>query len=306
MSGGGSGGGGNNTVTQVQQIPQYQQDFSQSNQDLARSLAANPYPQYQGQLVAGQTGMQDQGQQMAVGAANSYQPGMQNAQNVAQASLTGINPMQYSPTTPGAVDAFMSPYVQASLQPQIQNLQQQIAGQQLQNNAHATQANAFGDARQGVQGALIDHYGNQDLTNLVGQGYNTAYNNAVGAMGTQQQAALQEQGVGLQGAGALAGLAGQQQALGITGANAVYNAGAQQQALQQQQLNSGYQQFQNQAQWPYQMLNIRESALSNSPYSIANSTTVPNGNTTAQGIGTFASLAGALGSLGSTGTKAAA
>ena len=303
FGGSGSGSsGGTNTVTQVQQIPQYQQDFSQSNQALAQSLASQPYPQYQGPLVAGQNSLQDQGQQMAVGASTAYQPGMTNAQNVAQSALTGINPLQYSPTNPGAVQSFMDPYVQASLQPQIQNLQQQIAGQQQQNNAQATGDNAFGDARQGVQSALIDNYGNQNLTNLVGQGYNTAYNNAINAMGTQQQAALQEQNVGLNGSNILANQAGQDQTLGLAGANAVYGAGAQQQALTQQQYNSAYQQFQNQAQWPYQMLNIDESALSNSPYSISNSTTVPNGNTTAQGLGAFTSLAGLLGTLGSSST----
>jgi hypothetical protein len=75
--------------------------------------------------------------------------------------------------------------------------------------------------------------------------------------------------------------------------------------LGQQELNQAYQQFLNQANWPYQMLNIRESALSNSPYNMVNATTVPQANMAAQGFGATLSGIGSLGSLlsGNSGTN---
>ncbi len=403
------GGGSQNTTTQVQQIPDFEQDASQSNQALAASLASQPYPTYQGNLIQGLTPLQSTGEYQAVQAANAYQPGLQQAANTTNSALdpsafnnystaasdtigTGLNSnnvnaltgaaagavgnalnpsgvnaysnaatgtlgqaLQTNAATPGAINAYMSPYLQASLAPQITNLNTQLAQQQQGINTTATQANAFGDARQGAAQSLQNYYGNQALNSLVSSGYNTAYNNAVSGLQAQQQAGLsaagqlgnlgslqaQEQQIGLSGAGTLgnlgnlqnaeqntqlsgasqygnlaqlqagqqglqlqggaqqANLAGLAQSLGLSGANATYAAGQQQQTVGQQELNSAYQQYLNQVNWPYQMLNVRESALSNSPYNIATSVQLPQANTVAQGVGAATGLAGLLGSLGS-------
>lgn len=347
-SGGGGSSGGQNTVTQVQQIPQFEQDFAQSNQNLARSLGSQNYPTYQGSLVAGQTPLQNAGQAMAGTAAGAYQPDLSAAENTNKTALTGIDPLSGNPQTwgnPGwqtvqpqlnqgmsqislnpanasTVKQFMSPYVEAALAPQVQDLQLQLGQQQQAINSQATQAGAFGDARQGAQAALQNLYGNQAMNQLLGAGYNTAYGNAMNAIQAQQQLGnanigqaegyiqnqqqlgQNEQGIEqnqqnllLNGANQQANLAGLNQSLGINGANALYNAGAQQQGLQQQMLNAAYQQFQNQVNWPFQMLNVQESALSNSPYNISNSVTLPNANTAATTLGSFANVAGSLGSL---------
>jgi hypothetical protein len=57
----------------------------------------------------------------------------------------------------------------------------------------------------------------------------------------------------------------------------------------------------NQVNWPYQMLNVQESALSNSPYTIANATQLPNVNTTAQGLGGLQTIAGLFGGAAGSG-----
>jgi hypothetical protein len=324
MSGGG-GGGGQNTVQTSQQIPQFEQDFAQSNQDLARSIGSQPYPTYGAPLIQGQDPWQNAGQAMAVNAAGNYQPGLNQAEASTGAAMdpSGVNAysgaaygavgraLGQSPTNTNDVAAYMSPYIQQSLAPQIQNLQLQQAQQQQQIDAHATQANAFGDARQGASEALQNYYGNQVMTGLVSGAYNNAYGQALQAMQGQQgidlnsaaqlgslgNQQLQEQGVGLQGANQLANIAGLNQQLGITGANAVYNVGQQNQQLGQSQLNAAYQQYLNQVNWPTQMLNIRESALSNSPYNIASAVTLPQANSVAQGFGGVGSAAGMIGSL---------
>ena len=290
MTGGGSSGG-SQTVTSSQQIPAYEQGFSQNNLALAQSLASQPYPNYQGQLQAPLTGMQNAGIAQAGNAATSYQPDLNAAQGAAAGALS------LNPADPSQIGQYMSPYIQQALAPQVTALNTQLGQQQNQIAANATGDNAFGDARQGAQSALANFYGNQNLLGLLGSGYNTAFNNAQNTLLNQQQ-------TGLTAAGDLSSLAGQQQGLGITGANALYNAGSQEQNQQQTGLNLAYQQFQNQVQWPYQQLNVMEGALANNPYNTVNQVTLPQANGTASGLGAFASLAGGRGSLASGGAKA--
>lgn len=325
--------GGGNTTTQVQQIPEFEQEASKANQALAQSLGSQPYPTYQGALIQGQSPLQTQGQGEALGAATAWQPALNQAAGVTQQALNpnGVNAYSNAATgtigqalntnaaAPGAIQSFMNPYVGAALAPQIQDLNLQLGQQQQQINSQATQAGAFGDARQGAAQALQNLYGNQAMNQLIGTGYNNAYQQAQQGLQAQQSAGLQagqqlgnlaniqgtEQNTQLQGGQQLASLGGLAQSLGLTGAGATYAAGQQQQQQGQTELNAAYQQYLNQVNWPYQMLNVQESALSNSPYNIATSVQLPNANTTAQGFGTAAGLAGLLGGLGGS-TPAAA
>jgi len=403
-SSGGSGGG--QTVTQVQQIPEYEQQFSQENQDLARSLAGTTYQQVapQGNFIAPLTPYQNQGISAAANAATSYQPQMQQAIGAATGALDSPNqgfaqgggligqgaalsanaPASFQPYlnaatamtnqaansyqpnlaganaltmggaqgwNSGAAAQYMDPYVMQALAPALQQLGISQQQQQNQIGAQATQAGAFGDARQGAAESLNNFYGNLAQNDLIGQGMSQAYNSGLGAFQADQSrqltaggqmgnlGALQQQlqlnpasmlanlgstnsGLQLQAgnqlgqmgtdlgglaaqqgqlnlsqAGMLGNLAGQNQQLGIAGSNALFDAGSQQQQQLQQLLNYNYQQQQNQANWPFQMLNMRESALSNSPYTVANSTTLPSANMTAQNLGAFGALAGGVGSL---------
>ena len=324
-----SGGSGStsNTNTQVQQIPAFEQQSSQNNQALAASLASQPYPTYQGDLIQGFSPFQTGGQYQAIQAASAYQPELNTATGTVAGGLNsnGVNAysgasanelgsvQNLSATNPGSVSAYMSPYVQQSLEPQINAAENQLALQNQQTNALATQSGAFGDARQGAQTALNNYYGDQTLAGIEGTGYNTAYSQALTGINNQQTqdvnsantlgnlASLQntEQNTQLQGGLDQSTLAGLQQSLGITGAGATYNVGQQQQTQGQTELNAAYQQFLNQVNWPYQMLNVQESALSNSPYNIATAVQLPNANTSAQGFGSLAGLSGILGGLGS-------
>ena len=351
-----SGSGQSSNTTQVQQIPAFEQQASLQNQALAQSLGSQPFPTYQGALIQPQNALQSQGQSQAVNAANAYQQPLSEGQNAVGTGLgylpgaisTGVNTLSnvqqlsgntgdalqaglgLSAANPGDVNAYMSPYVEASLQPQLLQAQTQLGQQQQATNAQATQANAFGDARQGVENSWNNYLGDQTMAGIQAQGYNTAYGNALNAINAQQgqytNAANAYTGLGselasaggtvgnivntaantaLSGGTDLGNLAGLAQSLGISGANAIYTAGQQQQQLGQQDLNAAYQQYLNQVNWPYQMLNVQESALSNSPYNIATALQLPNTNATAQGFGGLSSIAGLLGGLGSgSGTSA--
>lgn len=419
---GSSGGGGTNTVQTSQQIPLFEQQFAQHNLDLAQSLQSQPYPQYQGALVAPLNDQQWNGINYVPGAATSYGPDMQAAQDVTQGALNpwlnpnsalsvpgsvntvdpnaamnipGSIPTQnplaaynglQSPIAPGVnagntfgaagaqtfnnadVGSYMNPYAQAALQPQLQQMQTQLGQQQQQINASATGAGAFGDARQGVASALANQQGNQAMANVEAQGMNSAYQSAQqafqqdqanklnaynmgGQLGMQQeganlnafnaaqgasaqqnqsqlaafntalqggqseqqimqnawnqanQAGQNEQQLQLQGGAQLGQLGASQQQLGLNAANAMYGAGSAIQGVDQQALNAAYQQYLNQSQYPFQMLNVGESALAISPYNQVNNVTLPQANGVAQGLGAFSSAAGTLGSLLSPSSK---
>ena len=309
MSGGGSSGG-QNTVTSSQQIPLFEQQASENNQQLSESIGAQPYPTYNAPLVQGMDPSQTTGQQQALTAANAYQPGLDQATGVAQNAVGAGGGVTQAAgnveglTNPNAVGAYMNPYVQQALAPQISDLQTQLAGQQNAINTTAAQGNAFGDARQGAASGLQNYYGDQALNQLIGTGYNNAYTQAQSAVGQAENAQLgaggllgSEQNTQLTGANDLASMAAQQQALGLQGANATYNVGAQNQQLGQQELNTAYQQYLNQVNWPVQMLNVQESALSNSPYNLTSQVTLPQSNSLASGLGSGLSVSSLLSQL---------
>jgi hypothetical protein len=301
MSSGGGSGGGTNTVTSSQTVPLFEQQSSQNNQQLAESIGSQPYPTYNAPLVQGMDPSQTAGQTQALTAANAYQPGLTAATGGVESAM-GQGGAIDSLTSPNAVSAYMNPYVNAAVQPQISDIENQIASQNNQINSTAAQGNAFGDARQGAASALNNYYGDQAINQVYGTGYSNAYTQALSALNNAATTQIGEQGAQYTGANDLANYAAAQQNLGLQGANATYNVGAQNQALGQQELNTAYQTYLNQVNWPVQMLNVQESALSNSPYNLTNQVTLPQSNTLASGLGSGLSLSSLISSLGSGGS----
>jgi hypothetical protein len=283
-----SGGGGQQTVTQVQQIPEWQKDFSMENMDIARSLAAQPYPEYQGQIIADFSPQQQAALGMTGEASTAWQPGVGEAENMTRQAAGGWNT--------GAAAQYMSPFLMASLEPQLQahdlNMQQRLKG----DNAAATRAGAFGDSRHGIERSMDKFFGDMTRNNIISTGLNQGYNTG--------QAAFQTDQARKQSAGAQMGtLAGTRQQLGIEGANALFNAGGQQQQQHQQILNKAYENFMNKVNWDREQLNLRIAALANAPYSKTNIESLAPTNATAQQIGAFSALAGMLGKGGVFGSQ---
>lgn len=184
-------------------------------------------------------------------------------------------------TNPNAVGAYMNPYVQQSLAPQLAllNQNQQLAAQGI--NAKAVGQGAFGGNRATLaQGLNAQNY---DLARqqAIGQGYDTAFRQAqqaqqfgstLGLQGAMQgtSAGLAGLDTGMRGVGlGLQGVQGAQQ--GYTGATqagaALGNIGAQQGqyelaklALQNQIANQQYNQ-------PFQNLQFQQGMISGLPIS---------------------------------------
>ena len=79
---------------------------------------------------------------------------------------------------PNAVQSYMNPYLQASLDPQLAEIQRQydITGQGQQSAA--AKSGAFGGSREALMAAENQRNKNTAMNQVIGQGYNQAFNNA--------------------------------------------------------------------------------------------------------------------------------
>jgi hypothetical protein len=274
-------------------------------------------------------------QQAQKGAANLKMPGQfGQASQLARAAGAGsmMAGQNYAnrATDPNAVGAYMNPYLQQSLAPQLSLLNQQQALQAQDINARASGQGAFGGNRATLAQGLNAQNFDLARQQAIGQGYNTAFNQAQQAqqfganLGVQGlQAGMQGAGVGLQGvgtqlAGTGQGMQGAQVGLqgvsgaqaGYTGAtnaaNALTNIGTAQNnaamGITGLQNQLGTQQY----NLPYQQLQFGQGMLSGLPVSQQNTTgqqigyqAPPNIASQTAGLGTAA--LGTLGLLNQTG-----
>lgn len=174
--------------------------------------ASSPYQAYTGPLTAGTSSLQNQAFQGLAGL--TLPTGITGAMNTAGQISNQAMGASYSPTTYtntytapaaysptdittgkftdlGVSQQYMNPYVQTALNPQIEEARRQAAIANLQNRTAATRAGAYGGSRQ----ALMESEGQrnllQNLANITGAGYNTAYQQAQQAYTSDQARALQ-------------------------------------------------------------------------------------------------------------------
>lgn len=135
------------------------------------------------------------------------------AQNVNTQDYTGQN-----------VSNYMNPYLQSALNPQLAEVQRQYDITGAQQQSGATKSGAFGGSREALMAAENQRNAGLAKNQIIGQGYNQAFQNAQQQFNAQQQASLQAQQAN-QGANLQAGLANQSMG---------YNTGSQNAQLQQQ------------------------------------------------------------------------
>jgi hypothetical protein len=135
------------------------------------------------------------------------------AQNVGTQDYTGQN-----------VSNYMNPYLKGALEPQLEEIQRQYDITGTQQRSGAAKSGAFGGSREALMSAENQRNAGIAKNQVIGQGYNQAFQNAQQQFNAQQQANLQAQQAN-QGANLQAGLANQ---------NMGYNTGVQNAQLQQQ------------------------------------------------------------------------
>jgi hypothetical protein len=258
-----------NTTQTTTSIPEYAKPYVEKMLGKTEALSNAPYQAYGGERIAEFTPMQQQAQQSAANLGPAKQLGV----GTQMAGLAGLGAMgagqQYAQqaTNPYAMQAYMSPYVENALAPQMREAQRQSAMLGQQNQAQAVQQGAFGGSRSAIVEAERQRNLQNQMGDIYGRGMQTAFEQARQAQQFGSTLGLQ----GMQTAGQMAGTLGQlgqtqfgQQQAAIQGQASL---GQQQQALEQQRLAQQYQDFANQRQHPYQQLAFMSDMLRGLPLS---------------------------------------
>jgi len=202
-----------------------------------QALAQTPYQAYTGPLTAGYTAPQT--------AAFSGIAGLA----VPTEQMGAFTPTSF--TAQGTAQQYMSPYLQAALNPQLDEARRQAQISRLEDATRLTKAGAFGGSRQAIMESEGQRNLLRNLADITGTGYQRAFEQAQQQFNTEQgrQQAAQEL-VNRYGLEAL-----QQQA----------TMGAQERGIEQEALNAARAQFEEERLFPYKQLQFQQSLLQGMP-----------------------------------------
>jgi len=217
---------------------------------LSKGYAASnaPYQAYTGPLTAGASDLQNQA--------------FAGASDLAK---TGYTPTSFTTGTfdTTAANRYMNPYINASLDPQLKELQRQSQISNMADAAKLTNAGAFGGSRQ----AILQGEQNRNLLDksqdLIGQGYNTAYNNAMNQFNTEQG-----RGMDAQKASESSRVYGAD--YGLKSLQNLADLGTTQRTIEQEGLTADKTQFEQQRDNPLKMAQYQKDLLTGLPITTKN------------------------------------
>lgn len=282
-------GGGTSTTTTTQELSPEQRKLIEPVIPIAQDYLKNPPKQYAGSSISPLDPLQQQAQQMTIGAANSMLPVTsaipQNLQalqgayagTAGQSAVAGQQGNQQLQSilggqgmnflTSGAVldpnsNQYLQQAIQGATQPIVQNFQNAVLPGITQE---AVSNGGFGGTRQGIAEGLAAQGMQQQIGNVASQMMNQNYQNGLnvmqGSLGQQIQGQLGGQQAQQQSiAGQQAGLAGASGLLQNTGnilnqttvpAQAIAAVGGQNQAMSQAQLSEQVQKYINEQLIPF-------------------------------------------------------
>jgi hypothetical protein len=322
-----SGGGKQpSSTTQTQDLPAWARPYAKDV--LAKGAALtdieqNPYQLYGGERVAGLDPMQEQ----------SYQGArdMTTASQLGDATRMAMQSGQYNPAdfqnqyqqvgeswNPNAAQQYMSPYMEAALNPQLRSATRDAQLAQMQDQAQAVGRGAFGGSRTAIGQGMREQGLMQNLGDIRAKGYQTAYEQAAQQFQADQARKVQEaqsraqfglsadqareqsrqfgSSAGLNAAQTLGTLGGQQfqQGMDINKLRNTY--GQQQQALTQAQRDIDYQNYVDQKNYAQNQLGFMSDLVRGTPTGSSSTTKSYGGSgnplTTVAGLGAVAKGAG--------------
>jgi hypothetical protein len=167
-----AGGGIPHDTSRTSTLSPWVGDYVTNALGQGAALAAAPYQAYQGPLTAGASNLQ---QQAFAGASDiamgGYTPG----------TFTGSFGTEQA-------TQYMNPYLQASLDPQLKELKRQSDIARLDDAARLTRAGAFGGSRQAIMESEARRNLLDKQSNLLGQGYKTAFDTGASRFAADQAA----------------------------------------------------------------------------------------------------------------------
>jgi hypothetical protein len=294
----GGGGGTPEKQTTVTDIPDWAKPYAKESLGKTAALTSTPYQTYGGERIAQFTPMQKQ----AFGRAEGQEVASQIGAGSGLAGTAGLMGLTggYQPGQFGSqMSQYMSPYMEAVTQRQMDSAQRQADIASTQRGAQAVRAGAFGGSRQAIENAEAARALASQKGQIQEQGLQSAYDRATDMYGREQALAEQSRqaglGTALTAAGQLGQLGQQQfgQQMGITEQQAQF--GGQQRQATQDILSQQYQDFLNQQRAPYDQLAFMSSMIRGTPMGQTTTQYAPPPSTTSQLIGLGTAAAGAYG-----------
>lgn len=297
--------------TTQSQLPEYLRTAAQSNVANAASLTSQPFQSYTGPRVAGLSQTEQQGGDLLRAVAGSDNPYLSDIEglygrfgNTPGATIS--SPSILGPNTDvrtASLTDYMSPYIMAALQPQLDDISKSGAAARKRIGTEATFGGAFGDARHGIEAANQIYDENRLRTNTIGTGYNTAFNTAAGLRGQDisnlfnadkatadyNEAALAR---AKGGGDALLGLDKYTTGRGVDLSKALSDQGAKERGVEQAGLDANFQEFMRQQGYAPEMIKLFTSVLAGTPHEGTSVATTEKPDNSGYGI--LGSLASAL------------
>lgn len=180
----------------------------------AQAEAAKPYEAYTGPLTADESKLQETA---FSGLASLALPTEQ---------MTQFTPGTFTSST---ATQYMNPYLQASLNPQLDEARRQADISRVEQAGRLSRAGAYGGGRQAIMESELNRTLLRNLADVTGKGYATAYDKAMDQFNREQQLGLQA--------------AGQAQNYGLAALDAMARAGATQRAIDQEGITADINQF---------------------------------------------------------------
>jgi hypothetical protein len=202
-----------------------------------QALASEPYQAYMGPLTAGESNLQSTA---FSGLANLAIPTEQ---------MGAFTPQSF--TDQGVSQQYMNPYVNAALQPQLDELRRQTEISRAQQAGKLTRAGAYGGSRQALADAELTRGMLANMAGITGKGYSDAFNAAMQQFNAEQgrQQAAQE-------AANTYGLAALQKQADL---------GAAERAIEQEGITADRLQFEEERDFPYKQVQYMQSLLQGLP-----------------------------------------
>jgi hypothetical protein len=325
----GGGGGGktpaNTTQTVIQDVAPWAREAAKETLAKGMELTNQGYEAYGGDRLAQYDPMQEQAYQ---GAAD-----MATAPQFAEAERMAMQSGNYNPAdfqnqyqqvgeswNPNAAQQYMSPYMEAALNPQLRSATRDAQLAQIQDQAQAVGRGAFGGSRTAIGQGMREQGLMQNLGDIRAKGYQTAYEQAANQFQQDQARKVQEaqsraqyglsadqareqsrqfgSQAGLQGANALSNI-GQlqfQQGMDINKLRNTY--GAQKQAQDQRARDLAYQNWSDQKNFDWEQIMRKADLLNRTPTGSSSTTSMykagPGFGQQAAALGTAAAGASQL------------
>jgi len=202
-----------------------------------QALASEPYQAYMGPLTAGESGLQQQ----AFGGIGGL--------TIPTQEMGAFTPTSF--TEAGTAEQYMSPYLQASLQPQIDEARRQAQIQRLADAGRLTKAGAYGGTRQALMESELNRNLLSNLAGITGAGYQKAYESGRQQFNTEQERARAAQDA--------------LNTYGLAALTKQADLGAQQRAIEAAGIEADRAQFEEERDFPYKQVQYMQSLLQGLP-----------------------------------------